>query len=324
MLLYAWIVFYRTNGVQSKGDCLMQKNSDKEKAIEKIISRLGSPAQLIEEFAALEERLGIKGILDFYNAPVQTFALPERNALGQTVFTPKVYEGYAAVLPSFMRCVRTFERHSNSDLTYVLVRVGLLHGSYVGGKSDGIEMSMGNSIVAALAKGHPYYSGISDGDWIAATIHGIRGQFEYGTYGVVVAAIPSGELDLYFSFFAQGAPQQLRVKNSSTTVLRPEHIVEVVSVPTKEEKMLLDEVLRSYWIRLLSVHDYYARRSDILYQRELDPYTDPIPREVLPKLPQRNIPEVINLGGEWGARGMLEGWHRLAKINKIIAAHKKR
>lgn len=267
--------------------------------IEELVKHPRGAAGTIADFMEIEAKLGMDGIMDFCSAPPETFAVPPA-VRGTITYTDEYRDRIVNNIPALRRSIEKFLSTETDKTAYVVVSTIWPDSLMNFREMDYVSVTM-NRVILPPSIDHPAASNSDPLKFVCCLWNDIRGSFEYGRGGVVVCAVDISELDIYFE-----REQFSRVKNYDHIPAR--FVLDVFGAPTQEERELLDGVIRAYWYRLVAMG--HAPVGNV--------FADKIPDELVAG--SSSFRGSISLRN---AKEILEAWHRLAKINRVIAEHKK-
>ncbi|MDO8600399.1 MAG: hypothetical protein Q7R73_02135 [bacterium] len=269
---------------------------------------------VIQKFAELEAKLGLNGVLDLYNAPPDTFAMPSGSP---RVYTNEIWGKRTTHIPAIQRSIREFSLSATGKNAYAAIIVRWPHHYQDFKEKGGITFSWSDDVSLALPQNHERFADYTDLREAPYLLHKLRGSFDYGQYGVIVCAIAISDLEKYIDL----KPSSTCFRMKEKTNIPPEMIIGILEKPTTEEQDLIEVIVRGYWNRM-RLCGYQARQKYPWKEQGQNPLIDEIPDELFSK--NSSLPPEIELNSWAGGttRVILEGWHRLAKINRIVAAHK--
>ena len=261
--------------------------------------------------AQFERQLGIRGILDFCNAPPEIFETPKTERDKHITYYPEYYDRWLQEIPALRNEMEKFYRSATDTTMYVVIQV-LWPKHYKEWEKKGLDdLNFGNAALVA----HQNIPRSDNGYGIYAALQTIHGNLQvYGESGIFVCAIPSTQLNTYFQ---QSTPRQIfRDFQEGNIVIPRKYILDWHGELLSNEREMLDRVLRTYW-QVTKKQGYQVRDHHGLANMGQNPHTDPIPEFLWRGNERMNFG-----GGSTSARLVLEGWHRLTVVNRMIEAHK--
>lgn len=286
--------------------------------LEALIKNPRGSIGVLQDYCEFEKRLGIPGVIDFLRADPRAFELPPVIEFKGRTYSHELFRRRSRAVHSFLESAHTFLSFVRPEVAYVTATVRG-PGYYQGFREKGlVEFQWADEVFVLAPDGHPMHTEYEP-ELFSSVVQSMRGPFDYGLYGAFVLAIPVSDMERYFAIPSGHAHAMFLL--DGRVRIPAEHVIDFFGAPTKTETDMIEALLRCYWAQLLEFGYEASRKTwEGPLTKKPDPYTDPIPEVLVTQ--QVGLPSEIGLGGVWDARSFLEGWHRLAKINRAIAHHR--
>ena len=253
------------------------------------------------------KELGIPGFNEMLDVPPETFEIFSSSK------NTHDFSRYATNLKSLYELAEKFMQSEANDCYYATFNQwGLGENSHIWGtdfRRAPTEVSFADSPILIIPSFAPGRTKEDMKDFIFGMLQCIRGPFEYGFFGLLLAAIPRSVIGQYVNSSKDG---DFRFLTNFT--LPPEYFIDLFGKPTPRDREVLDHLIRSYWANLLkkgfsAKYERWEGSCD-------DPWRDTIPRIML-------SPNGMRMSlTTWGFSEFAETWHRLHAVCVAIDRHK--